>query len=352
VFQGALSAIMALGSATQTPRASTLDDGTVSRLYGGLRGRPRTTREESSTLVDILNRGDGRSAQAPRAERVDLHTHSTHSDGQWTPEGLVAEAVRAGIDILALTDHDTTTGVDEFVRAGRAAGILPIPAIEVSAALDDRPYHVLCYGIDPRSACWETLAATREEGRRAMYRSIFAKVRRQGYRLTESAAYDEDGRLVAHPLQAALAAAGHPDPLGETRRLFRPVILPLLTLRAVPLERLGEALAGSGALCSLAHPGRQEEGVSTRLTEDDLRETLGMLPLSALEVYHPMHTSSERDHMLQLAQRHELMVTCGSDAHGHRNGRPLIGYSADLCRPFLEELKPRIGLEPATPRDG
>ena len=292
------------------------------------------------------------SAGACSPRRADLHTHSTCSDGQWSPAALVEEAARAGISILALTDHDTVAGLTEFERAGPAHGVWAISGIEVSAALDQRAYHILCYGVDPRSSTWETLASAREAGRERMYERLFAQVRRMGYRLEEKAARDESGGLVAHPLQSALQGAGHPDPAGETRRLFRSAILPLLVLRSVPVERLGEIIAGEGVLCSVAHPAREETGVSSRLTVDDLERIRQVMPLHALEAYHPMHNSAQRDYALELAERHGLMVTCGSDAHGHRVGRPPIAYSAELCRPFLEKLR-QLQVEMARyPRDG
>ena len=281
---------------------------------------------------------DGCAKNTP-LQRVDLHTHSTCSDGQWTPTDLVAEAARVGIGALALTDHDTVAGLEEFLSAGRSYGVWTVPAIEVSAALGDRPLHVLCYGVDPESPCWQELAAAREEGREEMYRLLFRQLREQGYRLEEEAARDGDGRLVAHPLESALRKAGHPDPAGETRRLFRPFILPVLYLRSISVERLARVIEGEKLLCAIAHPGREEAGVSVRLSDRDLERILAVLPLRALEAYHPMHTSAERDGVLALARKYGLLVTCGSDAHGHRVGRPPIGYSADLCEQFLREMR-------------
>jgi hypothetical protein len=102
-----------------------------------------------------------------------------------------------------------------------------------------------------------------------------------------------------------------------------------------------DLLGPEEAVFSVAHPGRNQSGVSVRLTEDDLRVFQRALPLVALEATHPYHTSADVAYYAELAARHGLAVTCGSDAHGVRHRRPLQRYPAILCRDFLELIHAR-----------
>jgi hypothetical protein len=112
-------------------------------------------------------------------------------------------------------------------------------------------------------------------------------------------------------------------------------------LIATPLERLGALLKPDGALVSVAHPAREERGVSNRLTEDDLAALRSALPMAALEAHHPYHAPDEVVAYREMAARHGLAVTCGSDAHGWAVSRPPLAHAPALCRPFLDRLLER-----------
>lgn len=109
----------------------------------------------------------------------------------------------------------------------------------------------------------------------------------------------------------------------------------------MPVERLGELLGPTGALVSVAHPARDERGVSNRLVEDDLLTIKRHVPLAALEAHHPYHSAEDVADYRDLAARHGLAVTASSDAHGWAVGRPPLPIAPALAHAFLARLLAR-----------
>ena len=202
---------------------------------------------------------------------VDLHTHSRHSDGVWTPRELVDEAGRRGVRVLALTDHDGVGGQAEVAGAAARAGMLAITGAEITTRLGDRVYHLLCYDLDPAAPLWHEI---------------------------------------------------------ERRRWA--------TRQPLPVEELARLLPEGAALLSVAHPGREDRGVSHRLTEPDLTTLTGLLPVVALEAHHPYHAPLDVEYYRHLAAERGLAVTCGSDAHGWHGRRMPIAHPPELARGFLD----------------
>src|SRR6185437_8829248 len=95
------------------------------------------------------------------------------------------------------------------------------------------------------------------------------------------------------------------------------------------------------AVFSVAHPARQDVGVSVRLSEDDLRRFIDTIPLVALEAYHPYHSAADVEHYRALAEQYGLAWTCGSDAHGHQMRRPLRCHPSSRCVAFLRIIHDR-----------
>lgn len=273
---------------------------------------------------------------------VDLHSHTRHSDGDWTPRDLVGDAERQGIRLLAVTDHDVVSGLDEAMVAGGLAGVVVLPGCEVTTRVGDRVYHVLCYDLDPHAETWRRLAQHRRRARFEFYEAAFAMLGERGYPLRLEDALDALGELVPHPLQQALVAGGHAAHHAAARDLLRRLDLALPThLLAISAEQFGSLLGPDGGLCSVAHPGRNERHVSARLTPEDAAYLKETLPLVALEAYHPYHSAADVAAYRDLAARLGLQVTCGSDAHGWRVNRPPRAHPAATCRGFLELVLPR-----------
>src|SRR5829696_5990163 len=139
---------------------------------------------------------------------VDLHAHSRHSDGAWTPTELVRDAAIQGVRVLALTDHDTVAGQAEAQAAGAAAGMAIVSGVEVTTRVGDRTYHLLCYDLDPADEVWAAVQASRRGGQVDYYLALLAQLRERGYAVRDEDVRTPEGGLVQSPLSTSLVRAG------------------------------------------------------------------------------------------------------------------------------------------------
>jgi hypothetical protein len=273
---------------------------------------------------------------------VDLHSHSRHSDGAWTPTELVADAMVQGVRVMALTDHDTVAGQAEMLEAGAAAGMAIVTGAEVTTRVGDRSYHLLCYDLDPGDPLWDVVQANRRDRIGDYYLAVLAQLRERGYAVLDEDIYAPEGGLIRNPISGALVVRGLAPDLKAAQALVRSLQLDFpVHLIATPLERLGELLGQHGALISVAHPAREERGVSNRLVEEDLVLMKEHIPLVALEAHHPYHSVEDVAFYRDLAAEHGLDVTTGSDAHGWAVSRPPLPIAPALSRAFMERLLAR-----------
>lgn len=250
-------------------------------------------------------------------KRMDLHCHTTASDGQYTPEQVVEMAAQKGICALAITDHDTADGLERGANAARSAGICFVPGIEISVK-GNKELHILGYGVDTASpvlkqACMEfvRLRKLRED-------RIFSYLKGKGVSLTQEQVEKHAANgLVARPHFArAMVEAGY---VPTTRAAFGQY---LATDEFQQIERPkpspGEGLRiilQSGGVPVLAHPAL------LKLSERSLEELVSGLVkegLRGMECYYSTHTPEQTQFYLSLAQRYGLLVTGGSDYHGDR----------------------------------
>jgi 3',5'-nucleoside bisphosphate phosphatase len=277
---------------------------------------------------------------------IDLHLHTTASDGRCTPRDLVTRAWTAGLRVIAVTDHDTMAAIPEVVALGRHTGLEVIPGLEITAVLDGRDIHVLGYFPHPGDpgrverafVIPEPLDTFLVEQRQFR----IARVQAVGRRLAElGRPIDVDALLapaLAHPgyaigrpqIAAALVAAGH---VADTRAAFdsllgdgRPACVPREGVSPVEVVRL---LADVGAIAALAHPALYDR--------DDLVPALAEAGMPALEVYHSDHSPQDVERYRGMAASLGLLATGGSDFHGSsEHGKPTLGSvtlpEADLVR--------------------
>jgi predicted metal-dependent phosphoesterase TrpH len=248
---------------------------------------------------------------------IDLHTHTTASDGQCHPADLVQWAAAARITVLGITDHDTTAGVAAAVRASAAYGLTVVPGIEVTAVLDARDVHVLGYFVEPDSAPLASFLADQRADRLRRGRAIGDKLAALGCPIDVDAlmATVPPGKALARPhIAAALVRAGH---VASVREAFEHLIAegrPAYVGRqgASPSEVVS-VIRRAGGLASLAHPGL--------LGRDDIIPALAADGLDALEAYHSDHDAEAEKRYLELARKLDLVVTGGSDFHGDESHR-------------------------------
>lgn len=266
--------------------------------------------------------------------KVDLHVHSSASDGFYKPEEVVAMARRSGLAAIALTDHDTVEGVEPALREGRRIGLEVIPGVEISAELQGMELHILGY--------WHNLGNTLAAFLKSMRRERFQRMQKMLQALQALGIILEWPELL---LQAGKAAPGRlhlarlmvkKKKAGSVEEAFYsylgegcPAYVPRRLLQA---DQAIALLLGSAALPVLAHPG---PGGLTLL------EKLLPFGLAGVEVFHPEHNAEIERCYMQKARRYNLLVTGGSDFHGDLQGKLRHLGSAATVIPYsyLEKLK-------------
>ena len=271
---------------------------------------------------------------------IDLHTHTTASDGTLAPARLVARAASAGIRTLAVTDHDTMAGIREAADAARARGLGFLPGIEITAVDERRDVHMLAYFLhaDPPGLAPFLAAARRDRTRRAL--EMADKLATLGVPVDIEdliQAAEESGNAVARPTVArALVAAGHVKTVQEAfdRYLADGGSAYVARVGASPAEVVALVREGGG-ICSLAHPGL--------LRKDHLIPDLAAAGLDAIEVFHSEHNAAAQSRYRRLSDQYRLAVSGGSDFHGddhHRADRfGRVGLPLTHFHPLLERLE-------------
>ena len=243
---------------------------------------------------------------------IDLHAHTTASDGALSPSELILQARAAGLSHFSITDHDTIAGLAAGRAAATAAGITLIPGIEISAVADGRDVHMLGYFFDPDAACLRAFLAKQREER-------LRRVREMGVRLAALGApidigpilSDADrGKSVGRPQVAtALRLAGHVATRDDAFRRFLEAGAPAFIPRCgAPPADVIAIIHDAGGLASIAHPGLTKR--------DDLIPSLVAAGLDAIEVRHSDHDPVTESRYRAMARELGVLVTGGSDFHG------------------------------------
>jgi|SRR5215469_2223958 len=252
--------------------------------------------------------------------RADLHSHSTASDGTEAPAEVMRRAAAAGLDVIALTDHDTVAGHFE-ARMTLPPGLTLLPGAELSCRLEGHSVHLLAYLFDPAH---ERLAGEMAEIRESRWhraRAMVAKLAALGAPVTwDQVSEIAAGGVVGRPhIARALAAAGvvptaadafSPEWIGPGGRAHVPRYA-LDPAKAIRLVR------SAGGVTVLAHPRGDSRG--WRIPDDVIAE-LADVGLTGIEVYHPQHDERERGWLAQLSDRLGLVASGGSDDHGELTG--------------------------------
>ncbi|MEU4345068.1 PHP domain-containing protein [Nocardia sp. NPDC023852] len=267
--------------------------------------------------------------------RIDLHTHSTASDGTDTPAELVRKAAAAGLDVVAITDHDTTAGWVEAVDA-LPKGMTLVRGMEMSCVglgADGWPVpvHLLAYLFDPADRCFaderERLRAERVERLRAMAERMAA----DGLPIDPDAVLASAGPSAGRPhLARALVAAGVvPSVDAAFTELLAPHGRYYAEKADTPLRRAVEMIATAGGVSVLAHTRARKRGRLLALS--DIRE-LATLGLGGLEIDHPDHSAADRALLTDLAAELGLLTTGSSDYHGANKTIRLGEFTTDAAQ--------------------
>jgi len=244
---------------------------------------------------------------------ADLHTHTDRSDGRLSPAQLVQRAVERRLRVLAVTDHDTVEGVDAAVAAAEPHDLTVLAGAELSVSLDDAELHLLAYGFDSgHDGLGERLGAMQEARRHRAWEMV-DRLRKQGLEVEDAALRQQLSTTTApgRPhVAAALVRSGHVDTLDDAFDRYLGRDGPgFVAQPAFPADEALSLIHDAGGIGVLAHPGHWTPTLHVR--------RLVAAGLDGIEVYHPSHGSSLRTYYRRMARSYDLLVTGGSDFHGH-----------------------------------
>jgi 3',5'-nucleoside bisphosphate phosphatase len=250
--------------------------------------------------------------------RIDLHTHSSVSDGTDAPGELVRKALAAGLDVVALTDHDTFDGFDEAAAEGERLGLGVLGGMELSCSRLGNSVHVLAYGADPASPALAAEMARVRDGRLGRLAGVLRKLAELGVPVSEAEVMVQVGNSpsVGRPhIADALIAAGHVRDRQEAFDRFLADGGPAHVHRyTIEVDRGIDLVHEAGGLAVIAHPwGRGREQL---LPASVLQGLVRDHKLDGLEVDHQDHDSDIRRRLRALAENLGLLATGSSDYHG------------------------------------
>lgn len=245
---------------------------------------------------------------------LDLHCHSTASDGALAPADVVALAATRGIRVLALTDHDTLLGIDAARAAGEKLGVHVVTGIEISAIYPQGQCHLLAWLPERVPASFIAWTQQRMIQRESRAELIVARLNEQGFAIRwEDVQARAVGNIGRPHIADALVAAGYCTGRGDAfQRLIGPGHHAYVPSGKIEPEEAVEAAVAAGGLVSLAHPYTLE------LEGEPLSDFVGRLAdagLGALEAHRGDHDAVRQAEYRALAIRHGLLVSAGSDFH-------------------------------------
>lgn len=273
---------------------------------------------------------------------IDLHVHSTASDGTLTPSQLVSLAQQKGLRAFALTDHDTTAGLEEALQAASGTGLEVIPGIELSTTWLGRDVHIVGLDIDYQNYYFQETLSRFQASRDIRNEKILALLQKEGIPITAEAMEEAFPNsvwtrahfaryLLDHKITASMNEA-FDRYLGDHAKCYVP------REKVTPFQAI-QLIHEGGGIAVFAHP------VLCRLDKNRLESLTGELKqagLDGIEAYYSTYRSSEEQMVIQLAKRHHLALSGGSDFHGSNKPQIELGTGkGNLKIPYeiLENLR-------------
>ncbi len=274
-----------------------------------------------------------------RPGAIDLHSHSTASDGQYPAEQVAERAAAAGLAVWALTDHDSIAQLRPARAAAAARGVRFVAGIELSVHLDRREVHLLGHFVDPESVALRGFEDLLAEKRRVRMGEMIQKLAALGIALSpEEIERFSGGKTLARPHVArALVERGVVGSVKEAFDRFlgegRPAFVGRHRISAQ--EAIG-LVRGAGGAATIAHPGLN------RIERADLERLKGW-GLAGVETYHADHVPSQREKYLRLCGELDLVPTAGSDFHGEEVAPDRKLGMVTMAEAELDRLEARRG---------
>jgi hypothetical protein len=247
---------------------------------------------------------------------VDLHVHSSASDGTFAPDDLVRAAKAAGLSAFALTDHDTTDGIRAASAAAREPGLELIPGVELSTEYEGKEIHVVGLFIDPEDPTLQKCMAAYRQSRDNRNVIMLERLRAEGFDITQeqlAAAFPDAVITRAHIARYLFDQKYIPDMktafrkyIGDGCKCYVP------RPKVTPMDAVDQILQ-AGGIAILAHP------VMYHMSDGQLRELIHELQahgLTGMEAIYSENTAGDEQHLKQLAREEGLLISGGSDFHG------------------------------------
>lgn len=273
---------------------------------------------------------------------IDLHVHSTASDGSFTPAGLVAEAEKAGLAAIAITDHDSVGGIPEALKAGRSCGLEVVPGIELSAEYADTEIHVVGLYIDPETPGLLEQIRMFVDNRDNRNLKMIEKLREAGFSITAEAIYKRNpDSVIARPhIARYLAETGQ---VKDVKTVFDKYIgdgCPCFVdrFKITPMQAV-ELIHAAGGTAILAHPCLYK--MDRRVLLEMVEKMLGS-GLDGIEAVYSCNQGSDEKDYREIAARYGLLLSGGSDFHGASKPHIHLGTGRGNLRvpyEFLEKIK-------------
>lgn len=264
---------------------------------------------------------------------VELHCHSTASDGELPPREMVERALALGLTSMALTDHDTVAGISELVEAARETSLHIVPGVELSCHYEGKEVHLLGYYFEYRDPDFLELLLRMQEERRGRVHKILAKLAALGIELgyEDVQAQSSGGTLGRPHVAKALVAKGVVSSMDLAFDLYLGNRAPAYVGRSLLSLPDGiEALRRAGGCSVLAHPGL--------LNDWAMVERILHLPISGVEVWHPSHNKASRKRAKKLGGRYGKVLSGGSDFH-RPSGEHELGSSREVTERVVARLR-------------
>ncbi len=281
-----------------------------------------------------------------RHAKIDLHIHTTASDGTLSPAQVISRAVKLGLKAIAITDHDTVAGSKTALQAGIPTAIDFLSGVEISAAPPGfypgcGSFHLLGYGIDLENPVLNQTLAKLREARKNRNPQILKRLEQLGIflNLEEIRRQVGAGQLGRPHIAQALVKKQVVSSIDEAfEKLLGNGKPAYVDKYRVPCDRTIEAIRAAGGIAVVAHPGLLTVESSEM---EPLFIRLKKMGIEGVEVYYPEHTAAQTRLFIELARRHGLLMTGGSDFHGTIQPEIEMGSGkGDLCVPY--ELYERL----------
>jgi len=284
-------------------------------------------------------------------DTIDLHTHSTYSDGTLSPRQIVDLAAATKLKAVAITDHDTTAGIAEALARGRELDLEVVSGVEISAQLDGQSMHLLGYGIRHDDPLFLERLGVLQTARKDRNSRIFAKLNTLGIPARIDQLPPTPGQTGRPHIARLLIAQGVVQSMDQAfARFLRRGAAAYVESYRMPADHAIAMIAQAGGLAFLAHPVGDDPKLKTVAA---LLKKLKDVGLAGLELYYPTHTPQTHAKLHKLGRELGLLFSGGSDFHGaSKPHMPLGGRPNDKPVPYqlLAAIKARLNSRPSTER--